>query len=87
MTSCRHNPLLLFRQFGAQKASNGSVTFFVGFATKNVRQNSATSPTTSAVSVATTTMTSDGALRMTVVHQDTFGIIFLTFAIAWIVLQ
>ena len=63
MTSCRHNPLLLFRQFGAQKASNGSVTFFVVFATKNVRQNSATTgPTTSAVSVATTTMTSDGAL-------------------------
>jgi len=86
MTSCRHNPLLLFRQFGAQKASNGSVTFFVGFATKNVRQNSATSPTTSAIPVVTTTMTSDGALQMTVVHRDIFGII-LILAVAWIVLQ
>lgn len=37
VTSCR-NAFQFFRQFGAEKASNGSVKFFVGFAEKSPRQ-------------------------------------------------
>jgi len=70
MTSCHIR--YFFRQFGAQKASNGSVTFFVGFATKNLRQKSATASTTTAASTTTTSSarptitTGSGALQMIV---------------------
>src|SRR6266545_2140002 len=87
LISC-HNPLF-FRQFGAQKASNGSVTFFVGFATKISRQKSATASTattspitTTPTSSATTTSINSGTLRVVIQDVGLFSTLVVALIIA-----
>ena len=60
-----------YRQFGAQKASNGSLLFFVGFATNNLRGKTTASTTTPLRPTTTTTPAgpvgaASGASRMVV---------------------
>jgi len=49
--------MCFLRQFGANKTSDGSLTLFVGFATKKVRQSTTTSTTSGAAAAGQTTST------------------------------
>jgi hypothetical protein len=65
--------MCFIRQFGANKASNGSLSLFVGFATKKVRQSTTTSTTSSAVTGQSTstvpTSTSTSGVPWTIVQD------------------